>query len=384
MVAGREGRGRAGLRLVDASESADAAEETLEDMLAGWARQQRARNLAESTVVRGQRVVRAFVAQMQLYPWAWTLGATDEWFSDQRAVRHLARSTVRAYQGSLRGFCEYVTDPAYGWVEACLQRFDDHPIQVITDVNCAVHVAQYEGAPGKRAFTREELQALLDHADAQVERARALGRKGWLAAFRDATILKVAYGYGLRRRETAMLDVTDFGPNPHAAEFGDVGVCYVRHGKAQKGSPPKRRSVLTVWPWTPVVIEQWKSEALPLFAGRGPALWPTERAERVDVESLTRRLREYRDTLGLDPALDFHSLRRSYVTHLIEDGWDPRFVQEQVGHEHASTTAIYTCVSSDFRTRTLRRALDDLLGQALGPALSPARGQAATSTRRAT
>ncbi|MFE2043793.1 tyrosine-type recombinase/integrase [Streptomyces sp. NPDC059477] len=46
------------------------------------------------------------------------------------------------------------------------------------------------------------------------------------------------------------------------------------------------------------------------------------------------------------------------VTHLIEDGWDPRFVQEQVGHEHASTTSIYTCVSSDFRTRTLRRHLD--------------------------
>jgi hypothetical protein len=33
-------------------------------------------------------------------------------------------------------------------------------------------------------------------------------------------------------------------------------------------------------------------------------------------------------------------------------------VQEQVGHEHASTTSIYTCVSSDFRTRTLRRQLD--------------------------
>jgi len=60
-----------------------------------------------------------------------------------------------------------------------------------------------------------------------------------------------------------------------------------------------------------------------------------------------------------------HSLRRSYVTHLIEDGWDPRFVQEQVGHEHASTTAIYTCVSSDFRTRTLRRHLDATVAAAL-------------------
>ena len=42
------------------------------------------------------------------------------------------------------------------------------------------------------------------------------------------------------------------------------------------------------------------------------------------------------------PAADLHSLRRSYVTHLIEAGWDPLFVQQQAGHEHASTTAIYT------------------------------------------
>ncbi|MFE0777795.1 tyrosine-type recombinase/integrase [Streptomyces sp. NPDC058861] len=57
-----------------------------------------------------------------------------------------------------------------------------------------------------------------------------------------------------------------------------------------------------------------------------------------------------------------------YVTHLIEKGMDARFVQEQVGHEHASTTAIYTCVSSGFRTRALRRALDATMQAALRPA----------------
>jgi integrase/recombinase XerC len=40
-------------------------------------------------------------------------------------------------------------------------------------------------------------------------------------------------------------------------------------------------------------------------------------------------------------------------------------MQEQVGHEHASTTSIYTCVSSDFRTRTVRRAIDQTLNAAL-------------------
>jgi hypothetical protein len=45
-----------------------------------------------------------------------------------------------------------------------------------------------------------------------------------------------------------------------------------------------------------------------------------------------------------------------------------KIMQQQVGHEHASTTSIYTCVSSDFRTRTLRRALDQTLDAATRPA----------------
>ncbi|MFE5596117.1 hypothetical protein [Streptomyces sp. NPDC056549] len=42
-----------------------------------------------------------------------------------------------------------------------------------------------------------------------------------------------------------------------------------------------------------------------------------------------------------------------------------KVIQEQVGHEHASTTSLYTCVSSDFRTRTLRRHLDSTIAAAL-------------------
>ena len=79
-----------------------------------------------------------------------------------------------------------------------------------------------------------------------------------------------------------------------------------------------------------------------------------------------RRFRRYcDDDLQLPGGLDLHSLRRSYATHLIEDGWDAKFVQDQLGHEHASTTSLYTCVSSDFRIRTLRRALDATISEAL-------------------
>lgn len=359
--------GGAGLLLVGGARLLHPREQVFEAMLEGWRNQRLARNLTLTFVEGGEAKVRAFMRHVEVFPWEWTPAMADEWFADMRGVRHLARSTLRGHQGAIRGFCSFITDPAYGWAQVCEEQFGTHPIQVLNEVNSAAHVADSEADAAKRAFTRDELQALFDHADDQVAQKRARGRKGWLAAFRDATIFKTAYGFGTRRRETAMLDVADFGRNPDGQEFGEYGVCYVRYGKAQKGSPPKRRSVLTVWGWTAEILEQWFTEVRPVISTDGnPAAWPSERGVRVGVKHLNKRLSEYRDELGLDPVLDFHSLRRAYVTHLIEDGWDPRFVQEQVGHDHASTTSIYTCVSSDYRVRTLRRALDATLAAALG------------------
>jgi len=93
----------------------------------------------------------------------------------------------------------------------------------------------------------------------------------------------------MRRREVRMLDVADFGRNPHGAEFGEHGVCYVRYGKAKKGSPPKQRSVLTVWDWVPEILDQWITEVRPAYialSGRDTgALWPSERAERIALSA---------------------------------------------------------------------------------------------------
>ena len=359
--------GSASLVLADGVPLLHPDTQLFEAMLEGWRNQMLARNLAPATIRNQIGQVHAFAAHANDYPWQWSFSMADEWFADLRSVRHVSVSTVRGYQVAIRGFCRFITDPAYGWASECERRFGTHPVQVITEVNSAVHAADSEADPRKRAFTRPELQALFDYADEQVALKRSAGRKGWLPAFRDATLLKVAYGFGLRRNETRMLDAADFGRNPHGPEFGEYGVVYVRHGKANKGSPPKRRSVLSVWPWTVDILQQWFTEIRPLFGSDdNPSAWPSERGHRVGVEVLDHALTQCRDALGLDRGLDFHSLRRSYVTHLIEDGWDPKFVQDQLGHEHASTTSIYTCVSSDFRTRTLRRALDAMVAEALG------------------
>jgi hypothetical protein len=74
--------------------------------------------------------------------------------------------------------------------------------------NTIARLSDYEGDPEARPFTREELQRFLDYADDQVERAVRTKRQGALAAYRDATVLKVIYGWGLRRTETANLDLS--------------------------------------------------------------------------------------------------------------------------------------------------------------------------------
>jgi site-specific recombinase XerD len=366
--------GSSALHLADGVPLLRPEEQVFDGMLEGWRAQQLARNLSFGTMDGRERAVRAFVTHAYAFPWAWTPVLLDEWMTDLRSVRRLTRSTLRNYQEAVRSFCTYLTDPAYGWVVECSARFGSYPIQICHEWNTAIHVQDAEADAGKRAFTRDELQAFFDHADEQVGRIRGRGRKGWLPAFRDAALFKVAYSFGLRRNEARMLDVIDFGRNPEGPEFGAFGVCYVRHGKAMRGSPPKRRSVLTVWPWTVEILAQWAEELRPAFSrADSQALWPSERDPRIGLTQLNARFGVYRDALGLDPNLDFHSFRRSYVTHLIEDGWDALFVQQQVGHEHASTTSIYTCVSSGFRTRTLRRALDATLEAAMRPARRRAR-----------
>lgn len=355
--------GSASLSLLPGVVFLNEAEAVFNAMIEGWQMRQRGgRNLKESSVKNTVSQILQFQVFTNDWPWNWSAADFDEWMTHLVVVNQLAPSTIRIYQCAVREFCSYLCSEHYGWVEECLTRFDTHPAQVCHEWNSVAHLQEYEGRSGRRPMSRNEIQLLLDRADGRVEDCIAARRKGALPAYRDATLLKVIYGWGLRINEAVNLDVTDFYANPHTPEFGSFGVLQVRHGKSSAGSAPKRRSVMSLYPWAVDAVRDYVENVWPQVRSKDSnALWVTERGTRTGTHELRKTFGELRDSLGLECALSPHCLRHSYVTHLIESGVDPVFVQQQVGHVYQSTTAIYTAVSGDFANKMMQQALAKLL-----------------------
>lgn len=340
----------------------------LDGMLDGWRAQQTARFLKSPTIAARERLVRRFVDFTGMYPWQWTPVEAEAWISELRSgAKPLRVSTLRGYEIDIKMFCEYISDRRYPWMLECEGRFGVAPRQVFFEDNSIVHVGEYEGDATRRPLTFDEVQALFDAADGLAAGIRSRRRKGAVQAVRDAALLKCVYAFGLRRREAVMLDLVDLRRNaklPHLDRFGALSV---RHGKASRGGPSKRRTVLTVpeMGWVAVTLAHYLEEVRPALSSSpasSPALWVTERGTRLSRRAANEAFCTARDAAGIDSSLDLHSLRHSYVTHLVEFDYPERFIQEQVGHSFSSTTAIYVGVSNEYRNRLLTQAIHTRYG----------------------
>jgi site-specific recombinase XerD len=356
--------GAAHMVMADGVRYLDPAPAVFGAILQGWETQQLSRFLDHDATIKPRlSVVRRFADFSGQYPWQWEPAEVEAFFAHLRnRVVPLALSTGRAYQNALRMFCTYVTDGRYGWQDRCVEMFGQAPVQILHEWNTLSHLSDFEGRPGRRPLTYDEVQQLFDAADARVGVIRARRRKGALPALRDAAVLKVIYAYGLRRSECWGLDLADRRHNPKAAGLGQYGALFVRFGKAAGGGAARRRTVMTVpeMDWVAEVAEDYLMQVRPLFGARKhPALWLTERGGRLSRRALDDAFTAARDAAGLSDELDMHCLRHSYITHLIEFGYPAKFVQDQVGHVSASTTAIYTGVSDEFRNQLIRTALQE-------------------------
>jgi site-specific recombinase XerD len=174
-----------------------------------------------------------------------------------------------------------------------------------------------ESVPAGRAVPSGELRALLMACDQS-----SLG-------MRDAAVLSLLYGAGLRRAEVVALDVADY----------DVTEKVLR----VRGKRNKQRLV-PVLGGVAEALADWLVRrgraAGPLFVRirRGDHLViPFKRLSTQAVYNLLQRRAKEAGVADLSP----HDLRRSFVSDLLDAGADIATVQKLAGHASVNTTARY-------------------------------------------
>lgn len=175
-----------------------------------------------------------------------------------------------------------------------------------------------ETLPAGREVTAGELRALFD--------ACATSRQP--RGKRDAALLAVLYGCGLRRSEAVGLDVADF----------DAATAALRVRKAKGGKqrlvylPAGGRAAVAAW------LEARGLQPGAMFVAIGARATITGRrlTDQVVLETV-RRLQRLSGVARFSP----HDLRRSFVSHLLAAGADIATVQRMAGHAGIGTTARY-------------------------------------------
>jgi integrase/recombinase XerC len=154
-------------------------------------------------------------------------------------------------------------------------------------------------------------------------------REPWIIA-RDAAVLGLLYGSGLRISEALSLKRKDVGASDAITVTG-------------KGNKTRMVPVL---PQVAKLIADYVA-LCPLDLADDGALFVGARGGPLSPRIVQLAMARLRGALGLPDTATPHALRHSFATHLLARGGDLRAIQELLGHASLSTTQIYTAVDSE-------------------------------------
>ena len=158
----------------------------------------------------------------------------------------------------------------------------------------------------------------------------------WLNC-RDAAMVELLYGCGLRVGELVGLDVQ--------ASATARGWIDVQEGEAHVlGKGSKRRSV-PVGSKALQALKAWgdvRSQGLNAATADQTALFIGQNGTRLSAQAVWQRLRQRSLQAGLSTPVHPHMLRHSFASHVLQSSSDLRAVQELLGHANISTTQVYT------------------------------------------
>ena len=191
--------------------------------------------------------------------------------------------------------------------------------------------APRQARPLPKALGVDEAVQLADHV--------AEDDDPWLEA-RDAAMVELLYGSGLRVGELVGLDVAA----SDAAQRAGRGWIDLPSAEVQvQGKGSKRRGV-PLGTQALAALERWLA-LRDQVAGQGDAamaLFIGRRGTRLTPQSIWQRLKRRSLLAGLATPVHPHMLRHSFASHLLQSSSDLRAVQELLGHAHIGTTQVYT------------------------------------------
>jgi integrase/recombinase XerC len=159
----------------------------------------------------------------------------------------------------------------------------------------------------------------------------------WVKA-RDAAVLTLLYGCGLRISEALALTPKQIQSNP-----------LVIIGKGGKS-----RIVPMVKAAEDAIAEYIK--LCPLVLSPGEALFRGVKGGVLSPRIIQLLMERMRGALNLPDTATPHALRHSFASHLLGNGADLRVIQDLLGHASLSSTQIYTEVNKTHLLEQYRKA----------------------------